>query len=120
MADSNAPVLLTGENGTGKSLLARLVHGWSGRRERSLIEVNIGALPDGVSKVRCSVTSRARLPTRARSARAASELADGGTLFLDEVRNLPGRPAGKAVARAGERAVQSRLAPRVRGAWTCA
>src|SRR5262249_15763667 len=47
VAPSDAPILITGENGTGKSLLARLIHQWSARG-RSLIEVNVGALPEGV------------------------------------------------------------------------
>ena len=89
VASSDATVLITGENGTGKSLLARLVHQWSARKERSLIEVNVGALPDGVFESEMFGHVRGAF-TDARAGRVGRfELADGGTLFLDEIGNLP-------------------------------
>src|SRR5262245_15824114 len=89
VADSNAPVLITGENGTGKSLLARLLHSWSARRERSLIEVNIGALPDGVFESEMFGHVRGAFTDARQERTGRFELADGGTLFLDEIGNLP-------------------------------
>src|SRR5579862_536525 len=88
VASSDAPVLITGENGTGKSLLARLIHQWSARGH-SLIEVNVGALPEGVFESEMFGHVRGAF-TDARSERAGRvELADGGSLFLDEIGNLP-------------------------------
>jgi DNA-binding NtrC family response regulator len=89
VANSDAPVLITGENGTGKSLLARLLHGWSARRERSLIEVNIGALPDGVFESEMFGHVKGAFTDARQERTGRFELADGGTLFLDEVGNLP-------------------------------
>lgn len=88
VARSDAPVLITGENGTGKTLLARLIHQWSSR-ERSLIEVNVGALPEGVFESEMFGHVRGAF-TDARGERVGRvELADGGSLFLDEIGNLP-------------------------------
>jgi DNA-binding NtrC family response regulator len=88
VATADASVLITGENGTGKSSLARLIHEWSRRRERSLIEVNVGALPEGVFESEMFGHVRGAF-TDARSERVGRfELADGGTLFLDEIGNL--------------------------------
>jgi DNA-binding NtrC family response regulator len=89
VANSDAPVLITGENGTGKSLLARLLHGWSARRERSLIEVNIGALPDGVFESEMFGHVKGAFTDARQERTGRFELADAGTLFLDEVGNLP-------------------------------
>jgi DNA-binding NtrC family response regulator len=88
VATADASVLITGENGTGKSSLARLIHEWSRRRERSLIEVNVGALPEGVFESEMFGHVRGAF-TDARAERVGRfELADGGTLFLDEIGNL--------------------------------
>jgi DNA-binding NtrC family response regulator len=88
VASSDAPVLILGESGTGKSLLARLIHEWSARGN-SLIEVNVGALPEGVFESEMFGHVRGAF-TDARSERAGRvELADGGSLFLDEIGNLP-------------------------------
>jgi DNA-binding NtrC family response regulator len=88
VAPADAPILITGENGTGKSLLARLIHQWSARG-RSLIEVNVGALPEGVFESEMFGHTRGAF-TDARDERVGRvELADGGSLFLDEIGNLP-------------------------------
>jgi DNA-binding NtrC family response regulator len=88
VATADASVIITGENGTGKSSLARLIHEWSRRRERSLIEVNVGALPEGVFESEMFGHVRGAF-TDARTERVGRfELADGGTLFLDEIGNL--------------------------------
>ncbi len=89
VAGADAPVLITGENGTGKSLLARLLHRASRRRERSFIEVNIGALPETVFESEMFGHVRGAFTDARQERTGRFELADGGTLFLDEIGNLP-------------------------------
>src|SRR5262245_2651407 len=89
VAGADAPVLITGENGTGKSLFAKLLHRWSNRKERSFIEVNIGALPDGVFESEMFGHVRGAFTDARQERTGRFELADGGTLFLDEIGNLP-------------------------------
>jgi len=89
IAPSDASVLITGENGTGKTLLARFIHQASSRRPHSLIEVNVGGLAEGVFESEMFGHVRGAF-TDAREERVGRfELADGGTLFLDEIGNLP-------------------------------
>jgi DNA-binding NtrC family response regulator len=88
IAPSDANVLLTGESGTGKGLLARLIHLGSPRRERALVVVNIGALSETVFESELFGHVKGAF-TDAKSDRIGRfELADGGTLFLDEVANI--------------------------------
>jgi DNA-binding NtrC family response regulator len=89
VAGSDAPVLITGENGTGKSLLARVLHRLSNRRERSFIEVNIGALPETIFESEMFGHVRGAFTDARQERTGRFELADGGTLFLDEIGNLP-------------------------------
>jgi DNA-binding NtrC family response regulator len=94
VAPSDASVLITGEPGTGKSLLARLIHDWSQREERSFISVNVGGLPESTFESEMFGHVRGAF-TDAKADRAGRfELADGGTLFLDEIGNVP--PAQQA------------------------
>ena len=89
VARSDASVLITGEPGTGKSLLARLVHDWSDRAEKSFISVNAGGLPETVFETEMFGHVKGAY-TDAKADRAGRfELADGGTLFLDEIGNVP-------------------------------
>ena len=86
---SDANVLITGENGTGKGLVAQALHAVSGRAGKPFISVNMGGLPEGVFESELFGHVRGAF-TDAKADRAGRfELADGGTLFLDEIGNIP-------------------------------
>ncbi len=95
VAGSDAPVLITGENGTGKSILARWIHRRSGRAGAPFVEVNAGGVPESLFESEMFGHVKGAF-TDARETRAGRfELAEGGTLFLDEVGNLPGGAQSK-------------------------
>jgi DNA-binding NtrC family response regulator len=88
VAPSDANLLITGENGTGKSVVARMVHQLSTRAGQPLITVNMGGLPEGVFESEMFGHVKGAF-TDAKVDRAGRfELADHGTLFLDEIANL--------------------------------
>lgn len=85
---SDANVLLTGENGTGKGVVAHALHAVSGRAAKPLITVNTGGLPEGVFESELFGHVKGAF-TDAKADRVGRfELADGGTLFLDEIANI--------------------------------
>jgi DNA-binding NtrC family response regulator len=85
---SDANVLVTGEHGTGKELVARLLHAASPRAHRALVTVNVGGLSEGVFESELFGHVKGAY-TGANTERAGRfELADGGTLFLDEIANV--------------------------------
>jgi DNA-binding NtrC family response regulator len=85
---SDANVLLRGENGTGKGVVARALHASSKRASKSLISVNVGGLSEGVFESELFGHVKGAF-TDAKSDRIGRfELADGGTLFLDEIANI--------------------------------
>ena len=89
VATADASILLRGENGTGKNLLAEQIHAWSGRADKPLISVNMGSIPENLFESEMFGHVRGAY-TDAREGRIGRfELADGGTLFLDEIGNLP-------------------------------
>jgi len=89
IARSDASVLITGENGTGKGLVARLVHKLSARADKPFISVNMGSVPETVFESEMMGHVRGAF-TDAKSDRVGRfELADGGTLFMDEIGNVP-------------------------------
>ena len=86
---SDANVLITGENGTGKGVVAQALHAVSVRAGKPFISVNMGGLPEGVFESELFGHVRGAF-TDAKSDRAGRfELADGGTLFMDEIGNIP-------------------------------
>jgi DNA-binding NtrC family response regulator len=88
IAPSDVNVFLTGENGTGKGVLAQALHAQSNRRDRALVVVNMGGLSEGVFESELFGHVRGAF-TDARSDRVGRfEMADHGTLFLDEIANL--------------------------------
>jgi DNA-binding NtrC family response regulator len=88
-APSDAHVLITGEHGTGKEVVARWLHAASHRADRPFVAVNAGGVSEGVFESELFGHVKGAF-TDARADRAGCfELADGGTLFLDEIANMP-------------------------------
>jgi len=86
---SDANVLITGENGTGKGVVARTLHAVSTRAGRPMVTVNVGGLAEGVFESELFGHVKGAY-TDAKTDRVGRfELADGGTLFLDEIANIP-------------------------------
>lgn len=89
VAPSDASVLITGEHGAGKEVVARTLHALSQRSEGSLVTVNAGSIPEGVFESELFGHVKGAF-TDAKVDRVGHfELASGGTLFLDEIANVP-------------------------------
>ncbi len=89
LARSDMSILLTGDNGTGKSMLARLIHNSSPRTDQSFVGVNMGAIAESLFESEMFGHVKGAF-TDARESRVGRfEMADGGSLFLDELANIP-------------------------------
>ena len=88
VADTGAPVLLLGETGTGKELLARTIHAQSQRRDRPFIAVNCAALPATLIESEFFGYERGAFTGADRAKPGRFELANGGSLFLDEIAEI--------------------------------
>ncbi len=89
VAATDCPVLLLGETGTGKELIARQIHEGSRRRERRLVTVNCAALPAGLIESELFGYEKGAFTGALKSTLGRFELADGGTILLDEIGELP-------------------------------
>lgn len=89
VAPTDATVLILGETGTGKELVARALHDLSGRRERSFIKVNCAAIPSGLLESELFGHEKGSFTSAVAQKIGRFELADHGTLFLDEVGEIP-------------------------------
>ncbi|HYU45348.1 MAG TPA: sigma 54-interacting transcriptional regulator [Terriglobales bacterium] len=89
VADTDSTVLLTGETGTGKERIARLIHGMSRRKDRSFIKLNCAAIPTGLLESELFGHEKGAFTGAVSQKAGRLELADQGTLFLDEVGEIP-------------------------------
>ncbi len=89
VAPTEATVLIQGETGTGKELLARAVHDSSRRKDRALVKVNCGSIPSGLVESELFGHEKGAFTGATQRRIGRFELANGGTIFLDEVAELP-------------------------------
>ena len=85
---TNSRVLISGENGTGKELVARAIHGQSLRAEKPFIEINCAAIPDTLIESELFGYEKGAFTGALSAKKGRFELADGGTLFLDEISDM--------------------------------
>jgi transcriptional regulator with GAF, ATPase, and Fis domain len=88
VAETDATVLIEGESGTGKELAARAIHFNSSRREKPLISINCGALPESLLESEFFGHEKGAFTGALKRHRGKFEQADGGTLFLDEIHTM--------------------------------
>lgn len=88
-AYNDAPVLLTGETGTGKSLIAKHIHCYGGRREEVFITTNCASFPHNLMEAELFGYEKGAFTGATNAKKGIFEMADGGTLLLDEIGEIP-------------------------------
>ncbi len=109
-APSSGRVLIHGENGSGKELVARAIHALSGRREGPFVEVNCAAIPEDLIESELFGHERGAFTGAVARRRGKFETADGGTLFLDEIGDMSLKTQAKVL-----RALEEQVIERVGG-----
>ncbi len=107
IAPSDAPVLITGPNGSGKEKLAEIIQANSRRKGKPFVKVNVGALPENLFEAELFGAEAGAYTGASKLRLGRFESADGGTLFLDELGTLPFAGPGQAAARAADRGVRA-------------
>ena len=89
VAPTDITVLITGESGVGKEVIAKAIHKASKRRQKAMISVNAGAIPEGIIESELFGHEKGSFTGASETRKGYFELADGGTIFLDEIGELP-------------------------------
>ncbi len=110
VAPSDARVLVTGQNGTGKELVARSIHDNSNRKKMPFIEVNCAAIPSELIESELFGHEKGAFTSAVKDKKGKFELANGGTLFLDEIGDMSQSAQAKVL-----RALQENVIQRVGG-----
>jgi two-component system nitrogen regulation response regulator NtrX len=105
-APTNGRVLIHGENGSGKELVARAIHALSARRERPFVEVNCAAIPEELIESELFGHEKGAFTGALSRRRGRFELADGGTLFLDEIGDMSLKTQAKVLRALEEQAFE--------------
>jgi two-component system nitrogen regulation response regulator NtrX len=105
-APSNGRVLIHGENGSGKELVARAIHALSARRDRPFVEVNCAAIPEELIESELFGHEKGAFTGALARRRGRFELADGGTLFLDEIGDMSLKTQAKVLRALEEQAFE--------------
>ncbi|MGH8501775.1 MAG: sigma-54 interaction domain-containing protein [Gammaproteobacteria bacterium] len=113
VASTDSTVLLYGETGTGKELIAHVIHRWSARKDKLLLTVNCAALPSELIESELFGHEKGAFTSASAQRKGRFELADGGTIFLDEVGELTAQAQAKLL-----RVLQEQEFERVGGAKT--
>ena len=108
IADTPSNVMITGETGTGKELVAQAIHNESPRRDRPFVSVNCGAIPEGLMESELFGHVKGAFTGAVSDTRGLFAAADAGTLFLDEITEVPQSVQVKLL-----RAIQERTVRRV-------
>jgi two-component system nitrogen regulation response regulator NtrX len=96
-APTDGRILIYGENGTGKELVAQLIHQESPRKNNRFIQINSAAIPDDLIEIELFGYARGALPNAVKDKKGKLLLADGGTLFLDEIGDMSLKTQAKLV-----------------------
>lgn len=113
VAPSNASVLVTGENGTGKELVARSIHYYSPRRDKPFVEINCAAIPEELIESELFGHEKGAFTGALAQKKGKFDLADSGTIFLDEIGDMSLKTQAKVL-----RILQERKFERVGGTRT--
>jgi two-component system nitrogen regulation response regulator NtrX len=113
VASANASVLITGENGTGKELVARSIHNFSPRRTKPFVEINCAAIPEDLIESELFGHEKGAFTGAVAQKKGKFDIADGGTIFLDEIGDMSLKTQAKVL-----RIIQERKFERIGGTKT--
>lgn len=89
VSKADISILIYGESGVGKEIFARAIHSFSNRKEKPLVSVNCGAIPEGILESELFGHKKGSFTGAVETRKGYFEMADGGTLFLDEIAEMP-------------------------------